>query len=143
MSCKRGKYPKKLASDCSPVEQSFSLKKIIWDAFPIYLAYGMAPDEYWRGNPYLAISYREAYKLKQEIKNNDAWLQGLYVYNAFSVVEYNLNKKKSQKAKDYLDKPIDLWKKPEPKTREEAIAAGIAELQALTMRWESTHGRSN
>ena len=50
---------------------------------------GMTYEQYWDMSPYLVIAYRRAYKLKREIANEQAWLQGLYVYDAFAVCMAN------------------------------------------------------
>lgn len=46
------------------------------------MAMGMTYEEYWDGDCDMAPAYREAYRLKQEEKNREAWLQGMYVYEA-------------------------------------------------------------
>ena len=60
-------------------------------------------------SPYLVIAYRKAYKLKREIANEQAWLQGLYVYDAFAVCMANAFAKRGAKKVDYLEKPVDIF----------------------------------
>lgn len=70
---------------------------------------GMTYEQYWNMSPYLVIAYRKAYKLKREIANEQAWLQGLYVYDAFAVCMANAFAKRGAKKVDYLEKPVDIF----------------------------------
>lgn len=70
---------------------------------------GMTYEQYWDMSPYLVIAYRKAYKLKREIANEQAWLQGLYVYDAFAVCMANAFAKRGAKKIDYLEKPVDIF----------------------------------
>ena len=69
----------------------------------------MSLEQYWDGPPSLAITYRKAYKLKREIENEQAWLQGLYVYDAFAVCLANAFRKRGAKLQNYFDKPLDIF----------------------------------
>ena len=46
---------------------------------------GMSYEQYWEQSPYLTVAYRKAYRIKRETENEQAWLQGLYVFDAFAV----------------------------------------------------------
>lgn len=70
---------------------------------------GMTPEQYWEDDPYLAVVYRKAYKLKQETQNEMAWLQGMYVYGAFAVCLSNAFAKSSSKKQTYFEKPLDIF----------------------------------
>ena len=54
------------------------------------ITYGMSVKEFWEDSPDLFWAYRFSYfnriKTEQEIFNQNAWLQGAYNYEAFSVV---------------------------------------------------------
>ena len=92
--------------------------------FHFYLAIGMSYAEYWEGDPKLAQYYRKAYKIRQEEFNNNAWLQGLYIYDAVSTALHNALRgmgKNPPPAKDYAKKPYEIFKKektPEEKALE-------------------------
>ncbi len=49
----------------------------------------MSAEEFWHGEPQLAVSYREAEKLKREMRYVAEWRAGYYVYRA---VAANLSK---------------------------------------------------
>lgn len=86
-----------------------------------YLAIGMSMNEYWNASPHLARYYREAHRLRTEQRNQELWLQGLYIYNAFGVVLANAFGKKGSKKHKYMDRPIDLFGKTEGEIEAEAI----------------------
>lgn len=79
---------------------------------------GMSYEDYWEGPPSLAITYRKAYKLRRETENEQAWLQGLYVYDAFAVCLANAFRKRGAKIQNYLEKPIDIFPLTEKEKRE-------------------------
>ena len=55
-------------------------------------------------------------KLQSELKNQQAWLQGLYFYDALSVSLYNyFGRKETQPIQSYIEEPIDFNKKPKTK----------------------------
>ena len=70
---------------------------------------GMTYDQFWDGSPYLAVVYRKAFKLQRERENENAWLQGLYIYDAFSVCLSNAFSKRGAKKQNYIEKPIDIF----------------------------------
>lgn len=78
----------------------------------------MSYEDYWEGPPSLAITYRKAYKLRRETENEQAWLQGLYVYDAFAVCLANAFRKRGAKIQNYLEKPIDIFPLTEKEKRE-------------------------
>ena len=76
---------------------------------------GMTESQFWDGDPYLAKFYDKAYRLKREIENEQAWLEGLYNLDAFAVVLANAFSKRGSKQQKYLERPIDIY----PLTEEE------------------------
>lgn len=88
--------------------------EIFDECFPFYLAIGMSYAEYWEGDPSLTRYFRKAYKIKQEQENNNAWLQGLYFYDAISTALHNAMRgmsKSKPPAKDYAKQPYEIFKK--------------------------------
>ena len=82
---------------------------------------GMSYEQYWDGSPFLAVVYRKAYRLKRQIDNEQAWLQGMYIYDAFAVCLTNAFNKKGSKKQQYVEKPFDVFPltKREKKKREQ------------------------
>ena len=88
--------------------------EVFEECFPFYLAIGMSFAEYWDGDPKLARYYRKAYQIKQEEINNNAWLQGLYVYDAVSTALHNALRgmgKFKPPARDYAKQPYNFSNK--------------------------------
>ena len=88
--------------------------EIFDECFAYYLAIGMSPAEYWTGDASLVRYFRRAYKIRQEQENNNAWLQGLYIYDAISTALHNALRgmsKGNPPVKDYAKQPYELFKK--------------------------------
>ena len=100
----------------------------------------MSSAEYWEGDCSLTRYYRKAYKIKQEENNNNAWLQGLYVYDAISTALHNALRGKSQKARHYAEQPYDL-KNREKTEFEKAREVEIEQQKALA--WMENFVRIN
>ena len=61
-------------------------KEIFEDHFPHYLMYGMTEEQYWDRDVALAIAFRKKHELEKEKKNQELWMQGLYIYEALTCV---------------------------------------------------------
>lgn len=70
----------------------------------------MTESQYWDGDCELVIYYREADKLRNERMNQQAWVQGMYIYDAIARLSPVLRPfgKKGTKAQPYVDKPYPL-----------------------------------
>ena len=88
----------------------------------------MPLQEFWNEDPDLLWTYRTSYlekekqkiEIQKEMINFQAWLQGLYNYNAIGSV-FSKNGK-------YLSQPLELNEKPKNKKEEKlAIAQRIKE----------------
>ena len=84
-----------------------SYTEIFNEAFPYYLSIGMSYELYWYGEPNLVKAYREADEMRVNRMNYEAWLQGLYVYQAVGALYPVFNPfSKQKKAEEYLKEPI-------------------------------------
>ena len=113
------------------------------ESFPFYLAIGMSYAEYWEGDPLLTQYYRKAYQIKQEEKNNNAWLQGMYIYDAVSTALHNALRgmgKNKPPARDYAKQPYEF--KNKVKTKEEK-AKEIQVEQQKAAAWMENFVRIN
>ena len=96
----------------------------------------MTTDEFWFGDPFLVQSYRKAQRFKDDRKNQELWLQGLYIYNAFAAVISMAFGKQGTKA-SYFNEPIDLHpEETEAKKVEEAKKKVVATLNAWKAAWD-------
>ena len=84
-----------------------SYTEVFNEAFPYYLSIGMSYELYWYGEPNLVKAFREADELRVDRMNYEAWLQGLYVYQAVGALYPVFNPfSKQKKAEEYLKEPI-------------------------------------
>lgn len=97
----------------SPTQAKTNVE-IFEECFPFYLAIGMSYAEYWEGDSKLAQYYREAYRIKQDEINNNAWLQGMYIYDAVSTALHNALRgmgKSKPPVRDYAKQPYEFKNK--------------------------------
>lgn len=104
----------------SPKVESISLTKIFEDNCPIYMGYGMTFDEFWYDTPYKAKFYREAYEIQVRHRDEEFWMQGVYIYDALCRVAPILHafSKAGTKPLPYPDKPY-LFDKTQELSEEE------------------------
>lgn len=88
----------------------------------------MTNEEFWYEAPRLAKAYREAQKMRFDLLNQQLWLQGLYNYDALSVVISNAFGGKGAKKQTYMKEPIELH--PHKQTPEEIKQQLVNELNA-------------
>lgn len=113
------------------------------------MAIGMTYREYWYATPSLVVAYRDAHTLKTRMRNEELWLQGAYVYNAFSSVmdafAHALGGSKGTKPKGYMDKPINITPKTQAEKQRDAEIErekAIRSLNAWANAWRKTYGNS-
>lgn len=106
------------------------LSEIFDEQFPFYLSIGMSSAEYWEGDSSLPRYFRKAFKMRQERENEQAWLHGLYVYDATISALTHFSKDKKDH-RDYTSKPYSF----DPKEREEEQEAKVDEAQAQAEVW--------
>lgn len=82
------------------------------------MSWGMTYDEYWHGEPIRARYYQQKHKIDIEQRNQELWLQGLYIYDAIAVALSNSFSKNSRQK--YMDKPFELFPKTEEQKEDEA-----------------------
>ena len=103
----------------------------------------MSFAEYWEGDSKLAQYYRKAYRIKQDEINDNAWLQGMYVYDAVSTALHNALRgmgKSKPPAKDYAKQPYEIYKKN--KTEQEK-AKEVEREQEKAAAWMENFVRIN
>jgi hypothetical protein len=85
----------------------------------------MTPEQYWDGDPSLTKYYRQAHELQRKRRNEDMWLQGMYIYEALCDVSPILHAfaKKGAKPHPFTDKPYSITKedREEERRRQEQI----------------------
>ena len=103
----------------------------------------MSYDEFWRDDPYRAVAYREAHRLRIEQVNQQLWLQGLYVHNAVAVAINNAFNKQKQK---YIATPVQIFTPTEDEKKakaEETRRKLVEKLNAWKDAFEQSKGIDN
>lgn len=92
-----------------------------YEMLPFYLSIGMTYEQFWEGDPALTTYYRHANELKIERKNQELWLQGLYIYEALCDVAPIMNAmaKKGTKPRPYPGQPYAVTEKQRKREAEE------------------------
>ena len=99
----------------------------------------MTYDEFWNGDVNMARTYRKAQELRDKRKNQELWLQGMYVYEVVCDVAPVLHAfaKKGTKPEPYAKEPYpiteaEIREREERKAREaqERIKAEFAAFAA-------------
>lgn len=77
----------------------------------------MTFEQFWYGPPQLCETYRKLHRIRTEQRNQELWLQGLYVYDALAVALNNAFSKRKEK---YLSQPFKLFEPTEEEKKLEA-----------------------
>lgn len=87
---------------------------------PFYISIGMPTDEFWNGDVELVKAYRKAWEYKQQQWNIQAYMNGLYTYQAIVRVAPILHAfaKRGTKPIPYPDKPFDMDTKEQQEIKE-------------------------
>lgn len=115
---------------------------------PYSLALGIGYDEFWALNPRKLNVILEGFKLKRQMRDEEAWMLGGYVFQAVSISLGNAFRKKNQKAESYfevLDKPFlknaEEGQEISEKTKQKYIDALMAGLHTMKNNFELNHGK--
>lgn len=106
---------------------------------PTYITYGMTYEQFWYGDPWMTRAYAQAYLMKRKVENENAWILGGYVANAFGTVMANAFGKKREK---YLEKPLDIFPKTEQERNAE-IREERRKLITLLNGWKRSANNKN
>lgn len=119
-----------------PPRKLRSYSEIFEECFPFYLSIGMSPEEYWKGDAFLPRAYRKAYRMKQEQINHNAWLQGLYFYDAAISALTHLNSKQSAH-KSYAAKPYSFTAEDIERDKKDKKVEAEAQAEVWMRSWVS------
>lgn len=110
-----------------------------YEHFPFYLAIGMTYDQYWNDDCQLVKYYRKAHKLKNEQKNQELWLQGMYIYEALCNVSPVLHAfaKRGTRPLPYPEKPYSLTKEETKQEKEIQEKVNRQKAKAVFEAWAS------
>jgi hypothetical protein len=89
------------------------------ELFPIYLAMGMTWTQFWLDAPELTIAYRKAEAIKKRRKNEELWLEGIYMAEALRATVGNMFSKGQKHLYPAEPFPITAAEQQERREREE------------------------
>ena len=125
----------------------FAYTEAFEKAFPQYLAMGMTYDQFWNEDVELVKFYREAFQLKQQLKEQDLWLQGAYFCEAINSCFSDPKKPKSYPAEPfgYLGKRKSKQKKIEQEQQSDNKAKAVMEMFMVNInkKFEKKGGEEN
>ena len=73
------------------------------------MSLGMSREEFWDGDISATWDYIEAQRYRDKKQNENAWLNGMYTYNALSVMCANLFSKNASNKYEYPNEPYKLY----------------------------------
>ena len=109
-------------SELNKTRSSFSTyTEQFYEVFPYYLSIGMTYEQFWNDDPALVKYYRQADEMRIDRKNQELWLQGMYIYEALCDVAPILHSmaKKGSKPQPYSERPYALTEKQRKREAEE------------------------
>lgn len=95
----------------------------------------MSYDDFWNGDVFMVKAYRRAIELRDKRRNQELWLQGLYVYEALCDASalFRFTTQSTIKAEPYLKEPFPITaaeirerEERDAKLREERLKAEFA-----------------
>ena len=106
----------------------------------------MTPDQYWNRDCTLVIAYRKAAEIRNQRKNQELWLQGMYIYEALCDVAPIMRAfvKRGTKPGKYPEEPYSLTAKEREEKRDEkaerAYNKGMKRMEALKTAMDKKYG---
>lgn len=121
----------------SVAQQTFSPLEYLDELFAYALSIGMSYEQYWFDDPALLNTFVRAEEIRQRKRNNEMWLQGLYVYQAVGALSPVLNPfSKEHKAKPYLNQPIPITQEERDEIEREKYERMLNYMQSLVKKTE-------
>ena len=92
-----------------PSKEELTLRAVFDRLCPYYMSIGMTYDEFWNGDTAAPIAYRKAEEYRKKRKNEELWMQGMYIYHALFDVSPVLHAfAKNAKPRPYPEEPFPL-----------------------------------
>ena len=91
---------------------------------------GMTYEQFWDGDVEMAPAFRKAHELRQEQANYDAWLRGLYTYEAIvDCVPVLRALSKAKRPAPYPTKPYELQREIDERERQDKERAKLEQIK--------------
>lgn len=89
------------------------------ELFPAYLAMGMTWTQFWIDEPELTVAYRKAEMIRKRRRNEELWLEGVYMAEALRSTVGNMFSKGNKNQYPAEPFPITADEQQERREREE------------------------
>ena len=89
---------------------------------------GMTYDQFWYGEPQIAKFYREAQNIRNRKRNQEFWLEGIYMAEALSATVGNMFSKGAKH--QYPAEPIPITEAEQQERREREQKARMEKIKA-------------
>ena len=110
--------------------------KFIDTICPLFLMYGMSWHDFWFESIERLPYYWQMYQYDIERKNQELWLQGIYIQEAVAVVLDSKHKAKYPKEPHRITALSDAEKEAE---KQRKIDLFREQLNQMSERWKATH----
>lgn len=102
----------------------------------------MTYDQYWYGDTWMVRAFREADRLRQKRKNDEAWLFGAYVRYAIDSTICNAFRKEGTQPVRYPDGPIEKPESGNPEEDSDVVFAKayMEQMMRAGKNWGMNHG---
>jgi hypothetical protein len=94
----------------------------------------MTYEDYWNRDSTLVKAYRKAAKIRRDLENQQAWLNGMYVYSALCCAAPSFNSLKPRRPSKYPEQPFEFETEKEYEAKEKAeVKHNKQDMRAKTM----------
>ena len=76
----------------------------------------MSYEQFWFSDPWMVKAFREAHKIRRQMRNEELWIEGIYTLKALSVALQNSFGKHPA---DYFKEPLRIFPKTEAEIERE------------------------
>lgn len=95
---------------------------------PAYMAMGMTYEQFWDGDVHMAKVYREADTIRRRRRNEEMWVEGMYMVEALSATVGNMFSKGTKH--QYPSEPIPITREEQEERKEREEKARIERIKA-------------
>ncbi len=97
-------------------------------ACPVYMAMGMTYEQFWDQDVFLVKAFREADSIRRRRRNEELWLEGVYMAEALSATVGNMFSKGNKY--QYPPEPIPITAEEQKARREREEKAKMERMKA-------------
>lgn len=111
--------------------QPISFTEVFEEQVPHYMAMGMTYDQFWHGEPGMVKFFRKAEDLRRRRKNQELWLEGVYMAEALQATVGNMFSKGAKH--QYPSEPLAITLEEQRERQERERKARMEQIKAKFM----------